>query len=124
MIQDQARVIEKRAIWKEIWPAAASIAATVVFHTIHMLGVLAAAGASSLAHHVHAHHAHSGGSGAGMEWLSWLGWGINGLTLLFGVHLLVSYFRHRRSDRRRASSHLVVCLISFVIVFVTIGLSL
>lgn len=122
----QARAAVKKSIWREIWPAVASIGATIVFHTIHMIGVLAAAGASSLAHHVHAHHAHGGGSGggAGLEWLSWVGWGINGMTALFAAHLLVSYFRHRRTDRHRAASHLTVCLISFVIVFVTIGISL
>lgn len=119
----QARAAEKRALWKDLWPAVASIAASILFHTIHMIGVLAAAGASSLAHHVHMHQ-HGSHSVPGMEWLPWLGWGLNGITLLFAVHCLAAYLRHRQTDPRRAASHLTVCLLSFVIVFAAIAMSL
>ncbi|MCI3921001.1 hypothetical protein MO973_12225 [Paenibacillus sp. TRM 82003] len=117
----------RRSMWKELWPALAAAGASIAFHAVHMLAVLATAGASSLAHAHHAHHAHhaSGGAGDGAAaWLAWLGWGINGVTLLLAGHLLFSYFRHRKADRRKAASHLVVCLVSFAIVFVTIGISL
>jgi hypothetical protein len=117
----QARAAEKRPLWKDLWPAIASVAASILFHTVHLIGVLAAAGASSFAHHMH-HHGSRGGPG--MEWLFWVGWGLNGITLLFAIHCLVAYLRHRRTDPKRAASHLTVSLLSFVIVFAAIGMSL
>lgn len=114
----------RRTLRRELWPAIAAAAASIAFHAVHMIAALAAAGASSLAHAHHAHHAAGSAGGDAFGWLLWLGWGVNGLTLLLAGHLLFSYFRHRRADRRKAASHLTVCLISFAIAFVTIGITL
>jgi Na+/proline symporter len=124
MATTKARAMEKKELWKELWPAMLSALASLAFHAAHMGAVLTAAGISTgLAH---AHHAQHGGAAGvdGWVWLSWVGWGVNGVTLLLAGHLFVKYWRHRRDDRRKAASHLTVCLISFAIVFAAIGLTL
>ncbi|WP_309120027.1 hypothetical protein [Paenibacillus sp.] len=96
-----------------IWPALLSAAASVLFHAAHAAAMIVAAGATGL--HAHAHHAQGGAFG----WTAWLGWGANAVTLALCVFLFASYVRHRRDDRRKAASHLAVCLTSFAVVAAT-----
>jgi len=96
-----------------MWSAPIAAAASVLFHAAHGAAMLAAAGATGL--HAHAHHAGGGASG----WTAWLGWGADAITLALCVVLFVSYLRHRRDDRRKAASHLTICLASFAVVAAT-----
>lgn len=102
---------------RTFWPVLVSAAASILLHAVHMAAAITAAGAASL--HAHAGHAHGHAAGA-PGWMAWLGWGLNVLTLVLAACLFISYLRLRRDNRRKAASHLTVCLVSFTIVAVTL----